>query len=292
MMLNAQAGQNSAVVLENTKNLQKLVLADRELKISEGSVFTILHENLSMRKLCSKWVPRLLTVDQKQQHIKDIERCYQPFQCNEKEFLCKYVAMDETWVHHFTPESKWQSAEWITAGERCPKWPKIQASAGKELASVFWDVHHISFIDYLEKGRTINSKYYIALLVRLKEEITKKWLQMEKKKVLFHQDNAPCHKSIAIMAKLHEMHFESFLHLIWSLATTGCLQTSKECSKKRDLAPMKKWYQKLRRILSPKTDRSTKRHQIIREVLESVYHPRRRLCWWIKLNFAWKLLFY
>ena len=52
----------------------KLVLADQklklreiaeELKISEGSVFTILHENLSMRKLCWKWVQRLLTVDQK-----------------------------------------------------------------------------------------------------------------------------------------------------------------------------------------------------------------------------------
>ena len=29
-----------------------------------------------------------------------------------------------------------------------------------------------------------------------------------------------------------------------------------------------------------------KRHQIVREVLESVHHSRRRLCWWIKLNFA------
>ena len=56
---------NLAVVLENTKKLHKLVLADHklklrktaeELKISEGSVFTILHEHLSMRKLCSKWV--------------------------------------------------------------------------------------------------------------------------------------------------------------------------------------------------------------------------------------------
>ena len=53
----------SAVVPENTKQLYKLVLADRklklheiaeELKISEGSVFTILHERLSMRKPCSK----------------------------------------------------------------------------------------------------------------------------------------------------------------------------------------------------------------------------------------------
>ena len=39
---------------------------------------------------------------------------------------------------------------------------------------VFWDAQGILFIDYFEKGRTINSKYYIALLVHLKEEITKK----------------------------------------------------------------------------------------------------------------------
>ena len=46
-----------------------MVLADRKLKlreiadtlrILEGSVCTILHENISTRKLCSKWVPRFL----------------------------------------------------------------------------------------------------------------------------------------------------------------------------------------------------------------------------------------
>ena len=36
---------------------------------------------------------------------------------------------------------------------------------------------------------------------------------MQKKKVLFHQDNAPCHKSIATMAKMHELHFELLPHL-------------------------------------------------------------------------------
>ena len=54
---------NSVVVTENTPKLHKLVLADcklklhkiaEELKVSEGSVFTILHEHLSMRKLCLK----------------------------------------------------------------------------------------------------------------------------------------------------------------------------------------------------------------------------------------------
>ena len=79
---------NSVVAPENTKKLHKLVLADRKLelhelaeklKISEGSVFTILHEHLSMRMLCSKWVPCLLTVNQKQQRVDNSEHCFPGF---------------------------------------------------------------------------------------------------------------------------------------------------------------------------------------------------------------------
>lgn len=52
----------------------------------------------------------------------------------------------------------------------------------------------------------------MALLVRLKEEIAKKRPHMKKKKMIFQQDNAPCHKSIATMAKLHELGFELLPH--------------------------------------------------------------------------------
>ena len=85
-------------------------------------------------------------------------------------------------------------------------------SAGMVVASVFSDAHGIFFINYLEKGRTISSEYYMAILVLLKEEFAKKRPQIEKKKVLFHHDNAPCHKSIATMAKCHESHFELLHH--------------------------------------------------------------------------------
>ena len=47
--------------------------------------------------------------------------------------------------------------------------------------------------------------------MNLKEEIAKKRSQV-KKEVLFHQDNASCHKSIATMVKLHELHFKSLPH--------------------------------------------------------------------------------
>ena len=99
---------NLAVVPENTKKLHKLILANHklklcqiveEMKISEGSIFTILHEHLSMCVLS------LLTVNQKQQSVNNSECCLQLFQGNKKQFLRKYVTMDETWIHYFTPES-------------------------------------------------------------------------------------------------------------------------------------------------------------------------------------------
>ena len=124
MMLNAQVAQFLQLSQKTPKNATNF-LADRklklreiaELKISEGCVFPILPENLSMRKLCSKWVLCLLTVDQKQQRVDDSGCCLQLFQCYKKEFLCEYVTMNETWIHHFTPESNQLSVEWATAGE-------------------------------------------------------------------------------------------------------------------------------------------------------------------------------
>ena len=86
---------NSEAVPENTKKLHKLILANhklklceiaKELKITKGSLFTILHEHLSMRKLCSKKVLCFLTVNQKQ-YIDEPECCLQLFQRNKKELF-------------------------------------------------------------------------------------------------------------------------------------------------------------------------------------------------------------
>ena len=111
---------NSAVVQENIEKSHKMVLADcklklREiadtLKISEGSVFTILHESVGMSKLFSKWVPRLFTLDKKQKRVEDSQRCLELFKRGKKDFLSQYVTMDETWINYYTPKTKISSAE-------------------------------------------------------------------------------------------------------------------------------------------------------------------------------------
>ena len=128
----------------------------------------------------------------------------------------RFITMNETLVHHFTPETKEQSKQWTVMGESCPQKAKTVSSAGKVMASVFWNAHGIIFIDYLQKGKTINGEYYANLLQRLSEEIKQKRPHLSKKKVLFHQDNTPAHKSRIAMAKINELKFELLPHAPYS----------------------------------------------------------------------------
>jgi len=53
----------------------------------------------------------------------------------------------------------------------------MQKSAGKVLASIFWDQDGILLIDYLPKGQTNNTEYYSSLLVQLKDTTVGKMLR-------------------------------------------------------------------------------------------------------------------
>ena len=110
--------------------------------ISKERAGYILHDVLEMKKLSAR-VPRLLTIDQKQQRVDDSTVGLALLQRNRADFFRRFVTMDETWVHYHTPEFNRQSAEWLKSHESRPKRPKDQRSAGKVMASVFWDAHNL-----------------------------------------------------------------------------------------------------------------------------------------------------
>ncbi|GFW17407.1 uncharacterized protein TNCV_3240371 [Trichonephila clavipes] len=76
----------------------------KDLQLPESSVFNVLQDHLLMRKLCSKSVPRLTTVYQKQHCIDDSERCLELLE-RKKIILRRYVTMDVTWIHYYMSES-------------------------------------------------------------------------------------------------------------------------------------------------------------------------------------------
>ena len=94
---------------ETIEKIRNLVLADRSLKvrqivkaigISHGSVVSILEDHLGMKNVSARWVPRLLTIDHKHNRVT--------------------TSVDETWIHHNTPETKQQSKQWVLPGELAP----------------------------------------------------------------------------------------------------------------------------------------------------------------------------
>jgi len=150
----------SATTLEISEQVHGMVLDDRRIKVREIAETTrigiskervgyILHEEFDMKKLCARWVPRLLTADQKRIRMK---QCLERFNKNKTDFVRRFITMDETWIHHYTPETKQQSKQWTEASCSVPKKTRPVSSAGKIMASVFWGAESILIIDYLEKG--------------------------------------------------------------------------------------------------------------------------------------------
>jgi len=211
----------TATADENIAKVHQIVLDDRRIKVreiaevmkmSKERVCHILHEHLGMTKLSARWVPRLLTLDQKRVRMNISNALLAQFRCNKSEFWRRLITVDETWIHHYAPETKIQSKQWIAKGEPAPKKAKTAFSAGKVMATVFWDSHGVIFIDYLQKGKTITGAYYASLLDKLEAELAEKRPHLQKKKILFHQDNAPSHTSVVAMAKIHELRFELLDH--------------------------------------------------------------------------------
>ena len=95
----------SATTPEIIEQVHDMVLDDRRIKvreiaetigISKERVGYILLEELHMKKLCARWVPRLLTADQKRIRMKISEQCLGRFNKNKTDFVHRFITMDET----------------------------------------------------------------------------------------------------------------------------------------------------------------------------------------------------
>ena len=103
------------------------------------------------------------------------------------------MTVDETWVHYYEPENKAQSRQWVGPGSPRPKKFKTQPSAGKVMATVFWDAQGIILLDFLAKKSTITGAYYANLFDQLRTAIHEKRRGKLSKGILLQQDNARVH---------------------------------------------------------------------------------------------------
>ena len=94
-----------ATTPEIIEQVHHMLLDGRRMKVREIAetvsilkecVGYILHEELDMKKRCARWVPHLLTADQKHTSMKISEQRLERFNKNETDFVRRFVTMDET----------------------------------------------------------------------------------------------------------------------------------------------------------------------------------------------------
>ena len=134
------------------------------LHISHGSVSTTLHDRLGMHRLTARWLPKSLSDEQMATRASVYSALLKRFRSKEYDFLSRLVTVDETWVHYYEPENKAQSHQRVGPGSPRPKKFKTQPSAGKVMATVFWDAQGVIMLDFLAKKSTITGVYYANLL--------------------------------------------------------------------------------------------------------------------------------
>jgi len=196
--------------------IHKLILEDHQISaksiaeqlgISCERVGSIIHEDLDLRKLSTKWVPKCLNADQKRQRCQSSEHIWNFFRSDPNDFLSRLMTMGETWLYHYDRETKLQPMEWRHNGSPHPKKFRVQKSAGKVLASLFGDQDGILLVDHLPKDQTISVEFYSYLLVQWKDILKEKRRGKITKGVLFLHDNSPAHRTLATQKKLVYLGF-------------------------------------------------------------------------------------
>jgi len=116
---------------------------------------------LGYTKVCSRWVPRMLTLEKKQKRVESGEEHLKRY-CEEgDQFLLNIVTGDVSWIHHFDPVEKRLSMQNTHTSSPRPKKFKTLLSAGKILLTAFWDSQKVYMTQFLEDGNIVNSAQYI-----------------------------------------------------------------------------------------------------------------------------------
>ena len=165
-----QVGRPVSVLTEkNIATVKTLIKEDarytmQEIKelsgIHSSSVLKILCERLGLRKTCARWVPHLLTDEQKQSRVRLASEVIEKYDKCDPRHLEEIVTGDETWIYHFQPDSKAKNKVWVSSEGDRPVIAGHCKTSNRMLYVIFFDskgpVLHIP----VQKGSSVTGKFY------------------------------------------------------------------------------------------------------------------------------------
>jgi hypothetical protein len=95
---------------------------------------------------------------------------------DDEDMLNRIVTGDESWVHHYQPESKCASMQWKRSSSPSTKKFKVTCipSIGRVMLTVFWDSPGVLLAHFQKRDENMNSASYCEVLLKLRDTVRKK----------------------------------------------------------------------------------------------------------------------
>ena len=171
-----------------------------------------MHERLGFQKVCYRWVPRQLTPQHKSQRMGLSLQDLQLYQDEWDDMLSWIISGDESWVHHYEPETKRASMQWKHPASPAHEKFKVTPSAGKIMLTAFWECQGALLTEFQQRDHTVTSASYCTILRKRRAAIRRKRPGLLTKGMLLLHDNARPHSANQTTETLRSFKWEVLQH--------------------------------------------------------------------------------
>ena len=96
---------------ENIEAVEQIVMRNRQVSVRRLAeelviIYEVMDNQLSMKKVCTRWILKLLTPIQRANLVDCCQELLQESEANSDNFFHSIVTGDECWIHHYDPLSQ------------------------------------------------------------------------------------------------------------------------------------------------------------------------------------------
>ncbi|GFS18619.1 transposase, partial [Elysia marginata] len=185
--------------------------------LSYGAVHTIITEHLRMKKVFVRWIPHLLTVDQKRERVRCAVELLNMFEPLGPKRLSHIVPGDETCFPFFIIPPKRLNRMWVDGQGDRPVALRPGFQSRKRMFTVFFNYSGPLVVDILPQDTTMTVTYYVQnMLSKVKSAINEQRPKVITSRTLLLHDNAGPHQARATTQSLRELVIQLLHHPAYS----------------------------------------------------------------------------
>jgi len=150
-----------------------------------------------MHCISTKFVPRLLTDNQKENRVEISQKFLANANGNEN-YLKNITTGDETWFYGYDVETKTKSSQCMGKGSPRPTKAQMSQSNIEVSLVLFFDWKGIIHHEFVPHGQIVNKQLYQEVLSHLRDAVRRKRPELWENQTWMLHHNAPAHTLLLI----------------------------------------------------------------------------------------------